>query len=178
VQIQRYLQLQLATSALFGIVAGIAFAGLGLDGALFWACCGALMHMIPYVGPAAFLVLVSMVAYVQFQTWVPVASVTISILLSTAVIGMLLVPWLTQRVSRLNAVTVFASLLFWGWLWGLWGLLLGIPIMMALNVVCERIERLQVISHFLSGAPAVRAPNADRCHETACRARPHPAQGS
>jgi len=153
IQIQRYLRLQVATSALLGVVVGIAFTVLGLENALFWACCGALMHMIPYVGPAVFLVIVSMVAYVQFPTWVPVAAVILSILLTTGIIGMLLVPWLTQRVSRLNAVTVFISLLFWSWLWGTWGLLLGIPIMMALNVICGRIEGLQVIGHFLSGMP-------------------------
>jgi predicted PurR-regulated permease PerM len=176
VQIQRYLRLQVATSALLGVVVGIAFAGLGLDYAVFWACCGALLHMIPYVGPAVFLVIVSMVAYVQFQTWVPVAAVMLSILLTTGIIGMLLVPWLTQRVSRLNAVTVFVSLLFWSWLWGTWGLLLGIPIMMALNVVCERIEGLQVLSHFLSGMPADRPPNATGYPTVSSRDRPHPAQ--
>jgi predicted PurR-regulated permease PerM len=152
-QIQRYLTLQVATSAFLGVIVGVAFLGVGLDNAIFWACCGALMHMIPYVGPAVFLVIVSMVAYVQFQTLAPVAAVILSILLSTGIIGMLLVPWLTQRVSRLNAITVFISLLFWGWLWGTWGLLLGIPVMIALNVVFERVEGLQVISHFLSGGP-------------------------
>jgi predicted PurR-regulated permease PerM len=179
VQIQRYLRLQVATSALLGVVVGIAFAGLGLENAVFWACCGALLHMIPYVGPAVFLVIVSMVAYVQFQTWVPVAAVVLSILLSTGIIGMLLVPWLTQRVNRLNAVTVFVSLLFWSWLWGTWGLLLGIPIMMAINVVCERIEGWQVIGHFLSGMPADRAPSAAHGYRVvASTDRPHPVQSA
>ena len=82
---------------------------------------------------------------------------------------MLLVPWLTQRVSRLNAVTVFVSLLFWSWLWGTWGLLLGIPIMLALNVICERIEGLQSISYFLSSTPTSRRRSksrADRLSDT------------
>lgn len=179
VQVQRYLRLQVATSALLGVVLGIAFAGLGLENAVFWACCGALLHMIPYIGPAVFLVIVSMVAYVQFPTWVPVAAVILSILLSTGIIGMLLVPWLTQRVNRLNAVTVFISLLFWSWLWGTWGLLLGIPIMMALNVVCERIEGLHVIGHFLSGMPADRTPSATNGYRAVSSTdRPHPAQSA
>lgn len=177
-QIQRYLWLQVGTSALLGFVVGVAFIGLGLDNALFWACCGALLHLIPYVGPAVFLVIVSMVAYVQFQSWVPVAAVVVSILLSTGVIGMLLVPWLTQKVSRLNAVTVFVSLLFWSWLWGTWGLLLGIPIMMALNVICRRIEGLKTISHFLATPPAGRAPTNPGFHRVPGSDRPHPAPGS
>lgn len=177
-QIQRYLWLQVATSALLGLVVGVAFIGLGLDNALFWACCGALLHLIPYVGPAVFLVIVTMVAYVQFQSWVPVAAVIASILLSTGIIGMLLVPWLTQKVSRLNAVTVFVSLLFWSWLWGTWGLLLGIPIMMALNVICQRIEGLQIISYFLATPPAGRPPHTNGYFGVPSRDRPHPARGS
>ncbi len=177
-QIQRYLRLQIATSLLLGAVVGIAFIALGLDNALFWAWCGALLHMIPYVGPAVFLVIVSMVAYVQFETWVPVAAVVGSILLSTGIIGLLLVPWLTQKVSRLNAVTVFVSLLFWSWLWGTWGLLLGIPVMLAVNVICERVEGLQSVSHFLSGMPtARRRSNAYRYHAVGRAQDPVPARG-
>jgi len=59
------------------------------------------------------------------------------------------VPWLTQRMGRINAVIVFVALLFWGWLWGVWGLLLGVPIVMALKAVCERVEDLRPISEFL-----------------------------
>ena len=155
-QLQRYLGLQFASSALLGVVVGVVLASLGLDNALFWACCGALLHMIPYVGPAVFVVMVSMVAYVQFHSWVPVVAVIMSILLTTGIIGMLLVPWLTHKVNRLNPVTVFVTLLFWSWLWGTWGLLLGIPIMIAINVVCERVEGLRAVSTFLSGVPAER----------------------
>ena len=61
-------------------------------------------------------------------------------------------PWLTERIGQLNAITVFVTLLFWGWLWGVWGLLLGIPIMMALNAICEHAAGLQVVSQFLSGS--------------------------
>ena len=151
-QVQRYLLLQVVTSAMLGVVVGVVFTALGLDNAIFWACCGALLHLIPYVGPAIFLAIVSMVAYVQFDAWIPVVTIIISVLLSTGIIGMLLVPWLTQRIGQLNAITTFITLLFWGWLWGVWGLLLGIPIMMAINVVCEHAAGLQAISQFLSGS--------------------------
>jgi predicted PurR-regulated permease PerM len=63
------------------------------------------------------------------------------------------VPWLTEKVGTLKAVTVFITLLFWGWLWGAWGLLLGVPIVMAINAVCARVEDLQPISDFLGHAP-------------------------
>ena len=95
----------------------------------------------------------SLVAYAQFDSLQPVVLIIGSMLALVGVIGLLLVPWLTQRTGRLNAVTVFVALLVWGWLWGIWGLLLGIPIVMAINAVCERIEELQPISEFLGYAP-------------------------
>ena len=152
-QIQRYLVVQLATSALLGVVAWLVFAGIGLDNALFWASVGGVLHLIPYAGPTAFVVLVSLVAYAQFDSVQPVVFVISSMLGLVGVIGLLLVPWLTQRVGRLNAVTVFVALLVWGWLWGIWGLLLGIPIVMAINAICERVDELQPISEFLGYAP-------------------------
>ncbi len=152
-QIQRYLLVQIATSALLGFVAWVAFAWLGLDNALFWGCAGGVLHLIPYVGPTGFILLVGLVAYAQFDTLQPVVLVIGSTLAITGVIGLLIVPWLTQRIGRLNAVTVFVALLAWGWLWGVWGLLLGIPIVMAINAVCERVEDLQPISEFLGFAP-------------------------
>ena len=152
-QIQRYLLVQLATSALLGVVVWLVFVWIGLDNALFWAWVGGVLHLIPYAGPTAFIVLVGVVAYAQFDSLQPVVLVIGSNLAVVGVIGLLLVPWLTQRVGRLNAVTVFVALLVWGWLWGIWGLLLGIPIVMAINAVCERIEELQPISEFLGYTP-------------------------
>ena len=152
-QIQRYLLVQLATSALLGAVVWLAFVWVGLENALFWACVGGVLHLIPYAGPTAFVSLVGLVAYAQFDSLQPVVLVLGSVLAIVAVIGLLLVPWLTQRVGGLNAVTVFVALLVWGWLWGIWGLLLGIPIVMAINAVCERVEELQPISEFLGYAP-------------------------
>ena len=152
-QIQRYLLVQIATSALLGVVAWLIFASIGLENALFWGFVGGVLHLIPYAGPTAFVLLVGLVAYAQFESLQPVVLVIGSMVTIVAVIGLLLVPWLTQRVGRLNAVTVFVSLLVWGWLWGVWGLLLGIPIVMAINAVCERIEDLQPISEFLGYAP-------------------------
>ena len=152
-QIQRYLLVQLATSGLLGVVAWLVFVSIGLENAPFWGLLGGVLHLIPYAGPTAFVLLVGLVAYAQFESLQPVVLVVGSMLAVVGIIGLLLVPWLTQRVGRLNAVTVFVSLLVWGWLWGIWGLLLGVPIVMAINAVCERIEDLQPISEFLGYAP-------------------------
>jgi predicted PurR-regulated permease PerM len=160
-QIQRYLLVQIVTSALLALLAWAAFAWIGLNNALFWACVGGVFHLIPYAGPTAMVVLTALVAYVQFDTVEPVAMIVGITLTLVGVIGLLLVPWLTQRVGRINAVIVFVALLFWGWLWGVWGLLLGVPIVMAIKAVCERVEDLRPISEFLGyeGNKSTREPS-------------------
>jgi predicted PurR-regulated permease PerM len=148
-QIQRYLLVQIGSSTLLALVTWVALAWIGLHNALFWACFGGVLHLIPYAGPTAMVVITALVAYVQFDTLQPVAMVVGVTVGLVAVIGLLLVPWLTQRVGKINAVIVFVALLFWGWLWGVWGLLLGVPIVMAIKAVCERVEELRPLSEFL-----------------------------
>jgi predicted PurR-regulated permease PerM len=159
-QIQRYLIVQIATSALLGVIAWPVFALIGLEHAATWACLGAVLHLIPYAGPTAFVAVVALVSYVQFETLEPVVVIVGSMLASIGVIAMLVVPWLTQKIGSLNAVTVFVALLVWGWLWGIWGLLLGVPIVMAVKAACERIEDLQAISAFLGPGPPKVATQA------------------
>ena len=63
--------------------------------------------------------------------------------------GNLLMPWLSSRSSRMNAVVVFIGVLAFGWLWGLWGLLLGVPILASVKAVCDRVDGLQAVGELL-----------------------------
>jgi len=63
--------------------------------------------------------------------------------------GNVLTPWLMSKVGEMNAAAVFISLLFWGWIWGLWGLLLAVPITAAIKAVCDRVEDLGPIAELL-----------------------------
>jgi predicted PurR-regulated permease PerM len=155
-QIQRYLFVQVAASALLAVLLAVLFSWLHLDNALFWACAGGILHLVPYAGPAVLFGIVGLVSYAQFDQLQPVVLILGGTLAAVGVVGLLLVPWLTQKVGRLNAVMVFVSLLFWGWLWGVWGLLLGVPIVMAINAICERVEDLRPISEFLGYARTKR----------------------
>lgn len=67
----------------------------------------------------------------------------------TSLEGNLLTPWLLGRASRMNPVVIFTAVLFWGWLWGLWGLLLGVPILMAIKAVCDRVLDLKPVGELL-----------------------------
>ena len=148
-QIQRYLQVQLLTSALVGVLTWLALWGLGLENALVWGIVAAVLNLVPYVGSLITAVASALVGFLQFGSLnMALAVGGVSLFIHT-VIGNIIAPWLTSRASRMNPVAVFVGLLAWGWLWGVWGLLLGIPILMIVKAVCDRVEDLKPVSEFL-----------------------------
>jgi predicted PurR-regulated permease PerM len=147
--VERYLLVQLLTSAAVGVTTGLAFWALGLENAAVWGIVAGVTNLVPYVGSLVVMVGAGLLALLQFNTWEMAAAVAGSSLLIHTVVGQLLVPWLTSRTSRMNPVAVFVGVIFWGWLWGVWGLLLGIPILMAVKAVCDRVEDLKPVAEFL-----------------------------
>jgi predicted PurR-regulated permease PerM len=70
-------------------------------------------------------------------------------LLITSLEGYLLTPWLTGRASRMNPVAIFVGVLLWGWLWGVWGLLLAVPIIMVVKTICDQVDDLKPVGELL-----------------------------
>ena len=148
-QIQRYMLVQLATSILVGVATWLAFLWIGVENAAIWGVAAGVFNTIPYLGPVlvtAGTVLVALLQYGTLEMALLVGGVT---LLITSLEGYLLTPWLTGRASRMSAVVVFVAVLFWGWLWGMWGLLLGVPIIMMIKAVCDRVEDLKPVGEML-----------------------------
>jgi predicted PurR-regulated permease PerM len=148
-QIQRYLGVQVLVSAVVGVATGLAFLALGVEHAAVWGVLAFLLNFVPYIGSIAVSGGAALVAFVQF------GSIDMALFVATAslavhlVSGNLLMPWLTSRASRLNAVTVFVGVLAFGWLWGLWGLVLGMPILLMVKTVCDRVDDLKPVGELL-----------------------------
>jgi predicted PurR-regulated permease PerM len=148
-QIQRYLQVQLLTSLLVGVLTGLALLMLGLENAGAWGVVAGVLNLVPYIGSLITAAASALVGFLQFGSInMALAVGGVSLLIHTLV-GNLLTPWLTSRASRLSPVAVFIGLLAWGWLWGVWGLLLGVPILMMVKSICDRVEDLKPIGEFL-----------------------------
>lgn len=148
-QVQRYLMVQMLTSVLVGVATWLAFWWIGVNHAAVWGLVAGILNLVPYVGAIAITAGSAMVGLVQFETLDAALLVAgVSVLIHVAS-GYLLTPYLTSRASRLSAITVFVSVLAWGWLWGIPGLLLGVPIMMAVKAVCDRIDDLKPIGELL-----------------------------
>jgi predicted PurR-regulated permease PerM len=77
---------------------------------------------------------------------VVVAGIALAI---TTLEGWLLTPALMGRVAQMNAMAVFAGLLFWSWMWGVWGILLAVPMMMVVKVICDHVQKLQPLGDLL-----------------------------
>ncbi len=148
-QIQRYMLVQLFASVLVGVTTALAFWALGLKHAAVWGFAAAILNLVPYIGSVMVTGAAGLIAFVQFGSInMALAVAGVSLLINT-IEGNLLVPWLTSRAGRMNPVAVFIGVLGWGWLWGVWGLLLGIPILMGVKAVCDRVDDLKPIGELL-----------------------------
>jgi predicted PurR-regulated permease PerM len=152
-QIRRYLMVQILTSVLVGVVTWIALLWIGLEQAAVWGVAAAVLNLVPYIGPLAVTAGLALVGFLQFGT-PAMALLIVGVSLAIHVIsGYLLTPWLTSRASRMNPVAVFVGVLAWGWLWGIAGLLLGVPLLVAVKTVCDRVEDLKPIGELLGAEP-------------------------
>jgi predicted PurR-regulated permease PerM len=128
VQVQRYLLAVLASNAL--LAAGV-------------------LHFVPYLGPALLALGSGVAAFLQFGSLLYALAVAGASLLIAGVIGFAFMTWLQSRFARVNAAVLFVALLFFGWLWGLWGLLLGAPLVAIAKVIFDRVESLKPAGELL-----------------------------
>ena len=147
--IERYLMVQILVSILVGVATSITFWAIGMDNAIVWGVVAMVTNFVPYAGSVAMMGASSMLAFMQFSSVQMALLVAGSSLLIHTLVGNLLLPWLTTRTSRMGPVAVLVALIFWGWMWGVWGLLLGVPIMMVVKSVCDKVEDLQAIGELL-----------------------------
>lgn len=148
-QIRRYLLVQIGTSALVGVATWLTLLAFGLERAAVWGVVAAVLNLVPYVGALFTAGALSLVAFLQFGTPGMALAIGGASLLINTLEGNLLTPWLTGRAACMNPVLIFVGVLAFGWLWGLWGLLLGAPLLMAFKVVCDHVDGLKPIGELL-----------------------------
>ena len=148
-RIQRYLLVQVFTSALVGVAVWLAFLWIGVEHAGVWGAASFVLNFIPYIGSIVVTGASAVLGFVQFGSFEMALLVGGVVLLINSIEGYLLTPMLTGRVGRMNPVAVFVGVFAWGWLWGLWGLFLGVPILMVIKTVCDRVDDLKAVGELL-----------------------------
>jgi predicted PurR-regulated permease PerM len=147
--IQNYMFMLLVTNALLAILMWAAFRWIGLENAGAWAAAGAFLHVIPYFGPLLFAIATGLTAFMQFQSFSMMLLVAASTLAIATLVGTFVTTWMIGRIAKMNAAAVFIGLLFWGWLWGIWGMLLGIPIIVIAKVIAKRVDGMHAVAELL-----------------------------
>ncbi|MCX7169834.1 MAG: AI-2E family transporter, partial [Proteobacteria bacterium] len=122
---------------------------IGLENAGAWAVAAGLLHVIPYFGPAVTAGAIGMAAFMQFDTLSTALLVAGASMAIATLVGTFVTTWMTGRIAKMNKAAVFVSLLFWAWLWGVWGMLLSIPITVILKVVAQHVEQLEPLAELL-----------------------------
>lgn len=147
--IQNYMFMLLVTNTLLALLIWGVLRMIGLENAGAWAIFAGVAHIMPYFGPLLITAATGLVAFLQFESLRMVILVAGASLAIATLVGMVVTTWMTGKIAKMNPAAVFVSLLFWGWLWGMWGLLLGVPVVVVIKVVAERVEGMEVVAELL-----------------------------
>ncbi len=136
-----------------GVAIGFAMYGIGLPNPALWGAMAAMLNFIPYLGAVGGSIVVTIVGLVTYAEPVEALLPPILYIAINSLEGYLLTPVILSRRLTINPIAVFLSVIFWGWIWGVAGALMAVPILACLKVVCDASERLAPLSQFLGGRP-------------------------
>jgi predicted PurR-regulated permease PerM len=148
-QIESFIRVQVFTSFIVAIATGAALWWFGVANYAMWGLLAGLFNSIPYLGPVVVTGGLAVVAFMQFNDVMKTIYVCGVAFVITTLEGFLLTPALMGRAARMNPVAIFVGLLFWTWVWGVWGTVLAVPMLMMIKTVCDHIEGLQGFGELL-----------------------------
>ncbi|HVG08721.1 MAG TPA: AI-2E family transporter [Thermoanaerobaculia bacterium] len=151
-QVRRYLLTKTLVNLGHGILVAVLLAAFGVDFAPLWGFLTFIAHYIPTVGAVISVGLPTIFMLLQFEStgWaLLVAAINLAV---QFFIGNMLEPRIMGTSLDLSPIIVLLSLIFWGWLWGAWGMILAVPITSTLKIVCENVAALQPLSVLMSGS--------------------------
>jgi predicted PurR-regulated permease PerM len=149
-QIRRYLGVLMVSNVLVGAGTWIVFRIMGVNYPELWALAAGILHTAPYFGPALVAVCALVAGFMQFGSWsmgLAIAGATIGV---ATLVGSVFATWLASRQSQMNTTATFIGLLFFAWIWGLWGILLGIPLLAIVKTICDHNEDWKPVAELLS----------------------------
>lgn len=139
-----------------GVATGLAMMGLGVPNPVLWGALAALLNFIPYVGSATTLAVLTVVAVLCFDSTSKILAVAGTFLALATLEGQVVQPLLVGRRLDLNPILVFLAVWFGGWFWGVAGIVIAIPTLVALKVIAAHSKNAGALTEFLS--PTDSAP--------------------
>jgi predicted PurR-regulated permease PerM len=136
-----------------GVATGVMLHLVGMPNPILWGVMVALFNYIPYIGPAISGSVLTVVAFITFDDMGDILMVPLLYFVLETIEGQFITPYLTGRSLTLNPVMVFLSMLLWGWIWGVIGALMAVPILITVKIFCDHIGSLHAVGEFVSGKP-------------------------
>ena len=165
--VSRYLLTITLINAGLGVAVGASLWALGLEYAYIWGTAAFLLNFLPYIGSLFGVGMVAVYAIVFFDSFYYALLAPATYLLLTTLEGQFITPLLVGRRLEINSVSVFLTVVIWGWLWGIPGALVAVPSLVVFKVICDNTEGLGAISNFLSSAEVRAVPASSDAKPTA-----------
>ena len=149
-QVSRYLFTVTAINACLGLAVGTAVGLFGLRNPVMWGVMVALLNFVPYLGALTGIICMTIGATLSFDS-LGYALIFPAVYLAFGTLeGSFITPWIMGRSLTLNPVIILLSLTFWGWMWGIVGIILAVPILAAFKIFCAHIKPMEPLAEFLS----------------------------
>jgi predicted PurR-regulated permease PerM len=133
-----------------GLAVGAAVGFFGLPNPAMWGAMVALLNFVPYFGALSGIIFMTLGAILSFDS-LSYALLFPAVYLALATLeGNFITPMVMGRSLTLNPVLVILSLLFWGWMWSIVGIILAVPILAAFKIFCSHIEQMEPLAEFIS----------------------------
>jgi predicted PurR-regulated permease PerM len=132
-----------------GFLTATAMWLLSMPSPLLLGTIAAVLNFLPYIGSAMTLVAIVLVAAISFDTFWQIALPPLTYLALTAIEGQLVQPMLLGQRLSLSPVVLFVWMMIWGWLWGVAGLILAVPMLVALKICADRLDALSAVAEFI-----------------------------
>jgi predicted PurR-regulated permease PerM len=149
-QISRYLFTVTLINLCLGTAVGTAVGLLGLPNPMMWGALVAGLNFVPYLGALTGIILMTLGAALSFSSLSYALIFPGVYFLLATLEGNFITPFVMGRSLTLNPVLVLLSLMFWGWMWGIAGILLAVPILATFKIFCSHIEQMEPLAEFIS----------------------------
>lgn len=157
-EVSRYLFTITLINFGFGAAVGLCMAAIGMPNPLIWAVGAALLNYVPYLGALIGMALAAAIGLITFPTLTMAALPPLAYFICNAIEGSVVTPLTLGRRLELNPVAILIALAFGGWMWGVVGALIGVPLLVVVKVFCDHFDGLGKFGEFLSGEATEEAP--------------------
>lgn len=160
-EVSRYLLTVACINAVLGMAIGAGMYLVGMPNPALWGLAAAVLNFVPYIGSLVGIVLVAAVGLVSFDTLGQALVPPLIYTCLTTLEGQIVTPLLVGRRLEMNAVAVFIAVAFWGWLWGILGAIIAVPMLVVVRIFADHVEGLGALGQFLAARDMPTDPDKE-----------------